>query len=114
MGQSRSNASALSECAPRLPVENRQRIAYLRSSLRYGLLSYAFHPENSHVLPLVGSPVETPTRIFQARFTPVSPKDILATTLSHLGIDRHVNVPNQLKQPVVAIGNGQVRVDLMR
>jgi uncharacterized protein DUF1501 len=45
--------------------------------------------------------------------TPVSPKDILATTLHLLGVDPHVTVPNQLNQPVVAVGDGQVRAELL-
>ncbi len=44
---------------------------------------------------------------------PVSPKDILATTLHLLGIDPHVTVPNLVNQPVVAVGDGQVRADML-
>ena len=44
---------------------------------------------------------------------PVSPKDILATSLHLLGINPHVTVPNQVNQPVVAAGDGQVRHELL-
>lgn len=44
---------------------------------------------------------------------PVSPKDILATSLHLLGIPPHVTVPDQLNRPVVAVGDGQVRREFL-
>jgi hypothetical protein len=44
--------------------------------------------------------------------TPVSPKDILATTFQLLGIDAHTTVPNLEGQPMPIAGDGQVRQEL--
>lgn len=44
--------------------------------------------------------------------TPVSPKDILATTFHQLGIDPHTTIPDQLDRPVPIAGDGVVRHEL--
>ena len=45
--------------------------------------------------------------------TPVSPKDLLATTLHLLGIDAHTTVPDRAGRPVLVAGDGQVRRELI-
>lgn len=45
--------------------------------------------------------------------TPVSPKDLLATTYHLLGIDAEVTVPDQLGRPVPAAGDGRLREELL-
>ncbi len=47
------------------------------------------------------------------RETPVSPKDVLATTFHLLGIDPHTTVPDLLGRPVPIAGDGQVRGELL-
>ena len=46
------------------------------------------------------------------RDTPVSPKDILATTYHLLGIDPHTTVPDVQGRPIPIAGDGQVRTEL--
>jgi hypothetical protein len=45
--------------------------------------------------------------------TPVSPKDILATTFHLLGIDPHTHVSDALARPVPIAGSGEVRTELL-
>lgn len=45
--------------------------------------------------------------------TPVSPKDLLATTFHLLGIDPDITVPDQLGRPVPAAGDGRLREELL-
>jgi hypothetical protein len=45
--------------------------------------------------------------------TPVSPKDLLATTFHLLGIDAEVTVPDQFGRPVPAAGDGRLREELL-
>jgi len=45
--------------------------------------------------------------------TPVSPKDLLATTFHLLGIDPEITVPDQLGRPVPAAGEGRLREELV-
>jgi uncharacterized protein DUF1501 len=45
--------------------------------------------------------------------TPVSPKDILATTFHLLGIDPHTTVPDLQGRPTPIAGNGEVRAELL-
>ena len=45
--------------------------------------------------------------------TPVSPKDILATTLHLLGIDAHTTVPDRLGRKVAIAGEGRLRPELI-
>ena len=45
--------------------------------------------------------------------TPVSPKDILATSLYLLGIDPHTTIPDQLGRPVPVAGDGVTRPELI-
>jgi uncharacterized protein (DUF1501 family) len=47
------------------------------------------------------------------RDTPVSPKDLLATTFYLLGIDPHATVPDRIGQPHPIAGDGQVRFELL-
>ncbi|MCI0459689.1 MAG: DUF1501 domain-containing protein [Gemmataceae bacterium] len=47
------------------------------------------------------------------RETPVSPKDILATTFHLLGIDPHTTVPDLQGRPVLIAGDGEVRRELL-
>jgi hypothetical protein len=47
------------------------------------------------------------------RETPVSPKDILATTFHLLGIDPHTNLTDSLGRPVPIAGSGEVRPELL-
>jgi hypothetical protein len=47
------------------------------------------------------------------RQTPVSPKDILATTFHLLGIDPETTVPDQQGRPVPVAGSGRVRRELL-
>jgi len=47
------------------------------------------------------------------RSTPISPKDILATTYHLLGIDAHTMVPDALNRPLPIAGDGEVRPELM-
>jgi hypothetical protein len=49
----------------------------------------------------------------EVRETPVSPKDILATTFHLLGIDPHTTVTDQQSRPVPIAGDGQVRPELL-
>lgn len=44
--------------------------------------------------------------------TPISPKDILATTFHLLGIDPHTTVPDLLQQQLPIAGQGRVRTEL--
>jgi hypothetical protein len=45
--------------------------------------------------------------------TPVSPKDLLATSFHLLGIDAHTTVPDRLGRPHPIAGDGQVREELL-
>ncbi|MCE9532804.1 MAG: DUF1501 domain-containing protein [Planctomycetes bacterium] len=45
--------------------------------------------------------------------TPISPKDILATTFHLLGIDVHTTVPDTLGRPYPIAGDGEVRHELI-
>jgi hypothetical protein len=45
--------------------------------------------------------------------TPISPKDILATTYHLLGIDPHTIIYDRLNRPVPVAGEGQVRFELL-
>jgi len=45
--------------------------------------------------------------------TPVSPKDVLATTFHLLGIDPHTTIPDQLDRPQLVAGDGKVRHELL-
>jgi arylsulfatase A-like enzyme len=45
--------------------------------------------------------------------TPVSPKDILATSLYLLGVDPHTTVPDLLHRPVPVAGEGVVRREFL-
>lgn len=45
--------------------------------------------------------------------TPISPKDILATTFHLLGIDPHTTVPDSLGRPYPIAGDGEVRRELL-
>lgn len=45
--------------------------------------------------------------------TPISPKDLLATTFHLLGIDPEITVPDQLGRPVPAAGDGRLREELL-
>jgi hypothetical protein len=47
------------------------------------------------------------------RDTPVSPKDILATTFHLLGIDPHTTVTDRQGRPLPIAGDGQVRTELL-
>jgi hypothetical protein len=47
------------------------------------------------------------------RDTPVSPKDILATSFHLLGIDPHTMVPNAQGQPLPIAGDGELRTELL-
>jgi hypothetical protein len=47
------------------------------------------------------------------RDTPVSPKDILATTFHLLGIDPHATVPDRQNRPVPIAGDGTLRRELL-
>ena len=49
----------------------------------------------------------------EVKDTPVSPKDILATTFHLLGIDPETTVPDQLGRPMPIAGDGRVRAELM-
>jgi hypothetical protein len=49
----------------------------------------------------------------EVRETPVSPKDILATTFHLLGIDAATTVPDQLGRPMPIAGDGRVRPELL-
>jgi hypothetical protein len=49
----------------------------------------------------------------EVRETPVSPKDILATTFYLLGIDPHTTVTDPLGRPVPIAGSGEVRPELV-
>lgn len=44
---------------------------------------------------------------------PISPKDVLATTLQLLGIDPHATVPDQQGRPVPCVGAGVVRPEVL-
>lgn len=44
--------------------------------------------------------------------TPISPKDVLASTFHLLGIDPHTTVPDRLNRPVPIAGAGEVRPEL--
>jgi hypothetical protein len=48
----------------------------------------------------------------EVRDTPVSPKDILATTFHLLGIDPETTVSDRLNRPVRIVGEGSVRSEL--
>jgi hypothetical protein len=45
--------------------------------------------------------------------TPVSPKDVLATSFHLLGIDAHTMVPDALGRPLPIAGDGEVRPELL-
>ena len=45
--------------------------------------------------------------------TPVSPKDVLATTFHLLGIDPYTTIPDQLDRPQLIAGDGKVRHELL-
>ncbi len=47
------------------------------------------------------------------RDTPISPKDILATTFHLLGIDAHTTVPGTDGRPMPIAGSGEVRPELL-
>jgi hypothetical protein len=47
------------------------------------------------------------------RDTPVSPKDILATSFHLLGIDPHTMVPNTQGQPLPIAGDGELRTEVL-
>jgi hypothetical protein len=49
----------------------------------------------------------------EVRETPVSPKDILATTFHLLGIDPHSTIMDPLGRPVPIAGSGEVRPELL-
>jgi hypothetical protein len=49
----------------------------------------------------------------EVRDTPISPKDIQATTYHLLGIDPHTMVPDVLGRPMPIAGDGQVRPELL-
>jgi len=49
----------------------------------------------------------------EVRDTPVSPKDVLATTFHLLGIDPHTTVPDRQGRPVPIAGDGAVRTELL-
>jgi hypothetical protein len=49
----------------------------------------------------------------EARDTPVSPKDILATMFHLLGIDPHTTVPDQQGRPMPIAGSGVLREELL-
>ena len=49
----------------------------------------------------------------EVKDTPVSPKDILATTFHLLGIDAHTTVPDQQGKPVPIAGDGVVRGEML-
>ena len=49
----------------------------------------------------------------EVRETPVSPKDILATSFHLLGIDPHTTITDPLGRPVPIAGNGEVRPELL-
>ncbi len=49
----------------------------------------------------------------EVRDTPVSPKDLLATTLHLLGFDPSVTIPDLLNRPMPAVGAGKVRPELL-
>jgi hypothetical protein len=49
----------------------------------------------------------------EVRETPVSPKDILATTFHLLGIDPDTTVPDLQGRPVPIAGDGRVRAELL-
>ena len=44
---------------------------------------------------------------------PVSPKDVLATILHLLGLDPNTIIPNRVNQPMLAVGIGKLRPDLL-
>jgi hypothetical protein len=45
--------------------------------------------------------------------TPVSPKDLLATSFHLMGIDPHTTIPDQQNRPVPIAGSGVVRPELI-
>jgi arylsulfatase A-like enzyme len=45
--------------------------------------------------------------------TPVSPKDLLATSFHLLGVDPHTTVPDRLNRPMPIAGDGIVREELL-
>ena len=47
------------------------------------------------------------------RETPLSPKDVLATTFHLLGIDAGTTLPDRLGRPVAIAGEGEVRPELL-
>lgn len=47
------------------------------------------------------------------RDTPISPKDILATSFHLLGIDPHTMVPDALGRPLPIAGEGEMRVEML-
>ena len=49
----------------------------------------------------------------EVKETPISPKDILATSFHLLGIDPHTTVTDQLNRPLPIAGDGQVRTELL-
>jgi hypothetical protein len=49
----------------------------------------------------------------EVRETPVSPKDLLATTFHLLGIDPHTTVPDLQGRPIPIAGDGEVRAELL-
>jgi hypothetical protein len=49
----------------------------------------------------------------EVRDTPVSPKDILATTYHLLGIDPHTTVPDLQRRPMPIAGDGELRGELI-
>ena len=49
----------------------------------------------------------------EVKDTPVSPKDILATTFHLLGIDAHTTVPDTQGRPTPIAGDGRVRQELL-
>lgn len=49
----------------------------------------------------------------QVRETPISPKDVLATTFHLLGIDPHTTVPDRLGRPMPIAGAGSLRPELL-
>jgi uncharacterized protein (DUF1501 family) len=49
----------------------------------------------------------------EVRDTPVSPKDVLATTFHLLGIDPNTTVPDLQGRPIPIAGEGEVRAELL-
>jgi hypothetical protein len=45
--------------------------------------------------------------------TPISPKDLLATSFHLLGVDPHTTVPDQQNRPYPIAGTGVVREELI-